>query len=60
MPKVREGKTQVSVVIQTGLYMKLLSYAISKYKKTHGAVSKALEDILNWYFNLGEESCKDK
>jgi hypothetical protein len=59
MPRVKEGKTQLNALISTGLYIKLVALAIKRYKKTHGAISKTLEDILSWYFNLGEEVEKE-
>jgi hypothetical protein len=57
---VKQGKVQLNTLISQNLYLKLVALAISRYKKTHGAVSKTLEDILEWYFTLGEEGGAEK
>jgi len=49
--KIPYGKKQLSVLISTETYNKLMKYVVETYGKYHGALSKCVEDILNHFLS---------
>jgi len=54
MPKIPEGKVRIDVYINEEIFNKLMQLAKMKYRRLHGALSREVEEALNYWIQKHE------